>query len=68
MARYTQTLCSKGSQRWMQWFVNRAPEVLSEHVGLGTIDWRSPLAGDEYAEYSRWRNAARSIARSWAGC
>jgi hypothetical protein len=51
MARFPQRLCTKGSQRWIQWFVNHAPEVLNEQIALGAIDWRSPLAADEYAEY-----------------
>lgn len=51
MGRYSQGPCAKGSQRWMQLFVNQAPEVLDEQIGLGSIDWRSPLAADEYAEY-----------------
>jgi hypothetical protein len=35
----------------MQWFVNHAPRVIDEQIGLGPIDWRSPLRDDEYAEY-----------------
>jgi hypothetical protein len=35
----------------MQWFVNHAPRVLDEQIGLGPIDWRSPLRDDDYAEY-----------------
>src|SRR3954447_6925859 len=51
MARFKQALCPKGSQRWIQWYVNHAPHVLDEQIGLGPIDWRSPLRDDEYAEY-----------------
>jgi hypothetical protein len=51
MARFTQSLCHRGSQRWIQWFVNHAPDVLNEQIGIGVIDWRSPLATDRYAEY-----------------
>jgi len=35
----------------MQWFVNHAPQVLDELIGLGPIDWRSPLQDDDFAEY-----------------
>jgi hypothetical protein len=35
----------------VQWFVNHAPHVLDEQIGLGPIDWRSPLREDDYAEY-----------------
>jgi hypothetical protein len=31
--------------------VNTYPDVLDAAIGLGKIDWRSPLAGDDYAEY-----------------
>jgi len=51
MSRFPQKLCQKGSQRWMQWFINHAPHVLDTEIGLGPIDWRSPLRDDEYAEY-----------------
>jgi hypothetical protein len=51
MGRFPQRGCEKGSQRWIQWFVNHAPEILEKEIGLGPIEWRSPLASDEYAEY-----------------
>jgi hypothetical protein len=51
VGRFPQSRCSKGSQRWIQWFVNHAPEVLDEQIGLGPIDWRSPRDDDDYAEY-----------------
>src|SRR5262245_46671097 len=51
MARFPQKLCPKGSQRWMQWFVNHAPRVLNDAIGLGPIEWRSPLRDDDFAEY-----------------
>jgi hypothetical protein len=35
----------------MQWFVNHAPHVIDDQIGLGPIDWRSPLRDDDYAEY-----------------
>src|SRR5206468_6978510 len=51
MSRFPQKLCARGSQRWMQWFVNHAPLVLDSEIDLGPIDWRSPLRDDGYAEY-----------------
>jgi hypothetical protein len=51
MSRFPQKLCPKGSQRWIQWFVNHAAHVLDAAISLGPIDWRSPLREDEYAEY-----------------
>ena len=51
MGRFPQPLCTKGSQRWLQWLVNEAPELLDQPIGLGQIDWRSPLRADDYAEY-----------------
>ena len=51
MSRFPQKLSPKGSQRWMQWFVNHAPRVIDAQIGLGPIDWRSPLRDDGYAEY-----------------
>src|SRR4051812_11808263 len=35
----------------MQWFVNHAPQELDAHIGIGAIDWKSPAADDDYAEY-----------------
>lgn len=51
MARFPQGLRAKGSQRWIQHFVNQAPEVLEKEIGVGPIEWLSPLADDDYAEY-----------------
>jgi len=51
MGRFPQRPCKKGSQRWIQWFVNQSVAVLNESIGLGPINWRSPLAKDDYAEY-----------------
>lgn len=51
MARFPQRRGIKGSQRWIQWFVNEAPSRLNDAIGLGGIEWRSPLADDDYAEY-----------------
>jgi hypothetical protein len=51
MGRFPQSICSKGSQRWLQWLVNEASDRLDAAIGLGPIDWRSPLRADDYAEY-----------------
>jgi len=51
MGRFPQGIRGKGSQRWMQWLVNEAPDRLNESLGLGPIDWRSPVRADDYAEY-----------------
>lgn len=59
MARKIQQRGGKGSQKWMQIVANDCPEVLDEpiHAELGlpddaTIDWLSPRADDDYAEYN----------------
>jgi hypothetical protein len=51
VARYPQPEGTKGSLRWIQHLVNRYPDVLDTAVGLGTVDWYSPLARDDFAEY-----------------
>lgn len=51
MGRWTQSAATKGSQRWIQWTVNCAPHLLDQQIGVGPIDWRSPLVSDHYAEY-----------------
>ena len=43
MARFPQGPREKGSHSWIQRFVNHAPDVLEQHIGLGAIEWRSPL-------------------------
>ena len=56
-SRTVQKIGTKGSLAWMQALVNRHPKVLNAAVGtvLGidpaTIDWVSPLAADDHAEY-----------------
>lgn len=53
MGRYPQLSGPKvkGSLRWIQLMVNTHPRVLNAAISLGPIDWRSPLATDEFAEY-----------------
>src|SRR5205807_2081864 len=47
----------KGSLKWMQVMVNQHPDLLSASIADTTripadeIDWVSPLAVDDYAEY-----------------
>jgi hypothetical protein len=47
MGRFPQGLCVNGSQHWLQWLVNKAPERLDTQIGLGPIDWRSPVHADD---------------------
>jgi hypothetical protein len=42
---------AKGSPRWIRWVVNNAPELLNQQIGVGRINWRSPIASDNYDEY-----------------
>ena len=53
----TRTACgpaAKGSQRWLQVIANQERLLFDRSIadsGLGSVEWLSPLAGDEYAEY-----------------
>jgi hypothetical protein len=51
VGRFPQSLSAKGSQRWLESVVKDAPQLLDEQIGAGHIDWRSPVAKDDYAEY-----------------
>ena len=51
MGRFPQHPGPKGSQHWLQWLVNDSPELFDQRIGLGRIDWRSPLRADDFAEY-----------------
>jgi hypothetical protein len=51
MGRFPQPAGHKGSLRWLQQLVNEHANVLDEAIGLGRIDWRSPCADDDFAEY-----------------
>jgi len=51
MGRFPQPKGIRGSLRWIQHFVNEGSNVLNAAIGIGPIQWRSPLASDEYAEY-----------------
>jgi hypothetical protein len=51
VGRFPQPQGTKGSLRWIQHIVNRNPDVLDAALGIGTVDWCSPKADDDYAEY-----------------
>ena len=58
MSRMPQKPASRGSQKWIQLLVNRAPHLLdraiARHLSFSPTDkiaWLSPLAQDAYAEY-----------------
>lgn len=51
MARFPQKKAARGSQHWIQFFVNDRPDILNKNIGLGNINWLSPLKSDEFAEY-----------------
>lgn len=48
--RIVQPTGTKGSLKWIQKAVRDAPDVL-QPAGLPPIEWLSPLAEDDYAEY-----------------
>lgn len=58
MARFTQSPCDKGSQKWIQTLINDQPEHLNSQIKAKLnlskderIQWLSPLKDDEYSEY-----------------
>jgi len=51
MGRFPQPAGHKGSLRWIQQLVNEHANILDGAIGLGRIDWRSPRADDDFAEY-----------------
>ena len=51
MPRRRQPRGTKGSLKWIQDLVNLHPDVLDEAIEDGPVEWRSPLADDDYAEY-----------------
>ena len=51
MSRFVQQSGTRGSQRWLQHFVNHDPLVLDAAIGVGPIKWLSPLSSDDFAEY-----------------
>lgn len=51
MARFPQKKIARGSQHWIQFFVNERADILNRNIGIGDINWLSPLESDEFAEY-----------------
>ena len=58
MGRIIQPKGDRGSLKWIQHVINGCPDVLSkpilDAIGAGktqSIEWLSPLADDDYAEY-----------------
>jgi hypothetical protein len=57
---------AKGSQRWLQLAVNRAPEIINTPLRVSAglpqatpIEWVSPLASENFVEYSEERTFDR---------
>lgn len=48
--RIVQPVGTRGSLKWIQRAVNDRPFLLA-HPALGPVEWLSPLAADDYAEY-----------------
>ena len=48
--RFCQPEGTRGSLKWIQRAVNNKADILQPE-GLAKIEWRSPLAKDDYAEY-----------------
>ena len=51
MGRIVQKRASRGSQRWLQELVEQRSSVLDDAIGLGPLEWLSPLADDAFSEY-----------------
>lgn len=56
MGRFPQPVGARGSLKWIQIAVNEAPVVLDQAIlpklgAASRIDWLSPVASDEFAEY-----------------
>ena len=55
MSRIPQPSGTRGSLKWIQACVNSKPDILNREIlpriGASKIEWRSPLASDDYAEY-----------------
>jgi hypothetical protein len=46
MNRIPQPAGQRGSLKWVQHSVNNHPDALNSAIGLGLIEWRSPLKED----------------------
>ena len=58
MERFIQKKAAKGSQKWIQTLINEKAEILNQQLRIKLvmpkaekIEWLSPIAEDEYAEY-----------------
>jgi len=51
MGRFPQNKAAKGSQKWIQYLVNKRPEILADNLHEPKIEWVSPLQSDNYSEY-----------------
>lgn len=55
MSRYVQPVGTRGSLKWIQRAINRAPDLLDDDIlkatKARTITWLSPLEADAFAEY-----------------
>lgn len=51
MGRIIQPAATRGSQYWLQKLVQSSPAYLESAIGLGVLEWLSPLAHDEFSEY-----------------
>lgn len=58
MVRHPQSFATKGSQKWIQLLVNQKTDYLNNQIRTNLslpineeIEWRSPLAIDNYVEY-----------------
>jgi hypothetical protein len=58
MGRFIQSKADRGSQKWIQLLVNNKPDILKwklirklHMVKFDSIQWLSPKADDDYAEY-----------------
>lgn len=59
MTTSTPAFAAKGSQRWLQLAINRRPDLIDAHlrtaIGFAphvAIEWLSPLASENFVEYS----------------
>ncbi len=51
MGRIVQPRATRGSQRWLQELIATNPARLKGAIGLGPLEWLSPLEDDDWAEY-----------------
>ncbi|MBQ7623730.1 MAG: hypothetical protein IJS65_00455 [Clostridia bacterium] len=52
----------KGSKKQIQLYVNEYPKELNKAIGLGEIDWISPLADEKNKEYMLGKEARKKLA------